>query len=190
MAFNVVGLADQHGGLGRKHVCHERAFHFARADAVTGHVQHVIDAILQHPRVAVGILQGTGVGEVVARIWLHIRGQVPRHVRARPGQGFRIAQTPCRLPLSSVGAVTSKPVCGSRMTASIPYMGNVQLPGFMAVTPSTFSIIRRAFVQQYSLSEPPPCTPRDGGCGPLRTRCAGRCQPVNIDKDDRDKMSQ
>jgi hypothetical protein len=44
---------------------HQRAFHFGGADAVPGHVDHIVDAP-GDPVVAIGVAAGTVAGEVVA----------------------------------------------------------------------------------------------------------------------------
>jgi hypothetical protein len=65
LALDVVRVAD-HGGLGDLRA-HQRAFDLGRAHAVTGDVDHVVDAA-GDPVVAVLVAAAAVAGEVDARI--------------------------------------------------------------------------------------------------------------------------
>src|SRR5688500_11450355 len=64
LAFEFVGTSD-HGGFGDFRIADERAFDFGGADAVTGDVEHVIDAA-DNPEVAVLVLSAAVAGEIAS----------------------------------------------------------------------------------------------------------------------------
>src|SRR5471032_2469515 len=70
LAFDVVGIAH-HGGFGHLVMQHQRAFYLGSADAVAGHVDHIVDAP-SDPVVTVLIAACAVPREVVARVGFEI----------------------------------------------------------------------------------------------------------------------
>ena len=122
-----------HGRLGDRRVVDQRALDLHRADAVAGHVQHVVDAA-QDPEVAVLVALGAVAGEVACRATSTStsRGSARRRrrcVRSMPGHGLR----------DRPGSRRS--VTGFRPRRSpprrCPGTAIVPLPGFVGVRPGS-----------------------------------------------------
>ena len=89
LAFQFIGPTD-HRGFGHIRVADQRALDFGRPDAMTGHVEHVVDAA-HDPEVTVLVLPATVAGEVGPfdfapinfLITLRVAPDAAQHVRPR-----------------------------------------------------------------------------------------------------------
>jgi hypothetical protein len=107
LALHLVRAADD-GGLRDRRVVDQRALHFHRADAVAGHVQHVVDAA-EDPEVAVVValravareVDAVPARPVVLAEALVVAPDRAQHARPRLRDGQVAAPARCRPPQSA-----------------------------------------------------------------------------------------
>ncbi len=136
-ALDVVRTAD-HGGFRHQRVGDQRGFDLHRAQAVAGHVQHVVDAS-HDPEVAVVVAVRGVAGEVVAVqllgevAFLEAVGVAPDGADLRGERLLDDQRAAC--PPS-----TSLPVSSTTAT-SMPGSGRVQEPGLIGTAPGSGAIM-------------------------------------------------
>ncbi len=118
--------------LGHGRMADQRAFDFDRAQAMPGHVQHVVDAA-HDPVVAVGVAAAVVAGQIVVR-------RLCSNIAPCSGRRRPKCRGACRAKASSSRASPlgrREPVCRceSTIAGTTPGSGFVQLPGLVAMAP-------------------------------------------------------
>ena len=123
LPLDLVRPADDRG-FGHARMIDERALDFHRADAMSGHVQHVVDAAEQ-PEVAVGVALGAVAGEVDAgrppvpvllHVALGIAVDAAQHRRPRARQRQQPAAAPSNV-LAPARVLISARDAGKRLAS-------------------------------------------------------------------------